>query len=153
MSLMERFWSKVEIGDWQDCWPWVAGKDQNGYGQFFPESKTCVKAHRFAYELAVGPIPEGLTLDHVRAWGCSMRSCCNPLHLETVTVGENARRGGNSLKTHCPQKHPYDDENTRVSMVRGRLMRQCKTCTREANRRHAERLRRRAVAQAREVLS
>jgi len=140
---MERFWSKVDIGGWQDCWPWTAGKDRNGYGQFFPERKTCVKAHRFAYELSVGPVPADLTIDHVKAWGCTMRSCCNPLHLEVVTRGDNTRRGGNSLKTHCPQGHPYDYEWTHPES--GKRLRSCTQCRNDAQLRFRSRQRARKV--------
>jgi len=83
----ERFWAKVERGD--GCWIWVAGLLRSGYGQFSPMAGKNVRAHRFAYELLVGPIPEGLTLDHL----CRVHSCVNPTHLEPVTHLENVRRG------------------------------------------------------------
>lgn len=130
------FWSKVDVGDWWDCWPWTDSTATDGYGRFYPSRGVNLLAHRHAYELLVGPTPSGLVLDHVRAWGCTSRSCCNPLHLEPVTIGENVRRGGNAIKTHCPRDHEYTPENT---MSHGGS-RTCRTCHREqgARRRRAK---------------
>ena len=80
----DRFWAKVDKGIF--CWDWLGGKS-NGYGRFWVEGRL-VQAHRWAYETMVGPIPEGLTLDHL----CRVRYCVNPSHLEPVTLGENIRR-------------------------------------------------------------
>jgi hypothetical protein len=96
-----------------------------------------MKAHRFAYELLVGPIPDGLALDHL----CLTTGCVNPAHLEPVTVAENSRRAAahyhaNRAKTHCIHGHPFDGENTYVHMTRGRPARGCKTCDRERARRN-----------------
>ena len=84
-----------------------------------------VYAHRFAYELAYGPIPEGLELDHL----CRNASCVRPTHLEAVTHQVNMVRGksGPGSKTHCPHDHEYTPENTHVSPD-GR--RYCRTCQR-----------------------
>jgi hypothetical protein len=83
-----RFWSKVDQGE--DCWRWTACTS-NGYGRFSVKRQP-VLAHRFAYELLVGPIPEGLELDHL----CRNRWCVNPDHLEPVTHDENVRRANDS---------------------------------------------------------
>lgn len=116
----ERFWAKVEKTD--TCWLWTAALFRNGYGQFrLPE--THVLAHRFAYELERGPIPEGLHLDHL----CRVKACVRADHLEPVTPGENVRRGLRGvLTTHCPQGHSYSEINTRV--YRGK--RYCRACDR-----------------------
>jgi hypothetical protein len=88
----ERFWSKVDRSTADGCWTWLGQTNQWGYGHFRrtlgPGLYLTVKAHRFAYELVVGPIPAGLTLDHL----CGNQSCVRPEHLEPVTNAENLRR-------------------------------------------------------------
>lgn len=117
-----RFWACVQKTE--TCWLWTGPISNRGYGHISVGRKT-VLAHRFAYELLVGPIPEGLTLDHVHARGCRSKACVNPGHLEPVTAQENQRRAY-ALITHCPQGHEYTSEN----MLRGR--RECRQCNREA---------------------
>ena len=89
----------------------------------------CIAVHRLVYELFVGSIPVGLTLDHL----CRVRHCVNPAHLEPVTLAENTLRGEgptavNSRKTHCPKGHPYDvmDSGRRRCLV-------CRRATRLAS--------------------
>jgi len=88
----ERFWSKVDQTARGGCWAWLGQTNQWGYGHFrrtlAPGQYLTVKAHRFAYELVVAPIPAGLTLDHL----CGNQSCVRPEHLEPVTNAENLRR-------------------------------------------------------------
>ena len=119
----ERFWPKVNKTE--TCWLWTAGCGSDGYGRLYVAGRH-VLAHRFAYELLVGPIPEGLQIDHL----CRVRLCVNPAHMEPVTQQENIRRGESGrwqlAKTHCPQGHPYDTENT--NLYRG--MRYCRSCGR-----------------------
>ena len=71
-----------------DCWPWWGAIGSNGYGTATSDGFR-VPAHRFVYERLVGPIPEGLVLDHL----CRVRHCVNPRHLEPVANAENVRRG------------------------------------------------------------
>lgn len=130
----DRFWLKVNK-DAGDCWLWTALKNGSGYGIITINKKVRL-AHRFAYELLVGPIPDGLQLDHL----CRVRHCVNPAHLEPVTCRENLHRGDtwaarNAAKTHCPQGHPYDEKNTLVS---GGL-RSCRTCARDRARSRSRR--------------
>jgi len=75
------------------CHEWSASRNKAGYGTVgrgYGESKRSMLAHRFVYEMLVGPIPEGMVLDHL----CANPPCVNTDHLEPVTRKENKRRGG-----------------------------------------------------------
>ena len=97
----ERFWNKV--GDHSDpnaCWLWIGSTHPSRGGRRYGNIRVngrVVQAHRLSYELFVGPIPEGLTIDHVRTRGCTNTLCVNPKHLEPVTVRENIRRGSSPV--------------------------------------------------------
>src|SRR5689334_1886116 len=83
-----RFWAKVQPAD-TGCWLWNEGSlDWSGYGQYWYDGATR-GAHRVAYGLLVGDIPEGLQIDHL----CRTPSCVNPEHLEVVAPKENTLRG------------------------------------------------------------
>lgn len=71
------------------CWLWCAGCDSEGYGRFAVARGMKDRAHRVAYRLLVGAIPDGHVLDHK----CRTRCCVNPMHLEPVSNGENVKRG------------------------------------------------------------
>jgi hypothetical protein len=129
-SSEERFWAHVDKGS--DCWLWTAScAGGTGYGQIYADGRPQL-AHRFAYELLVGPIPDGLVIDHL----CRNRACVNPAHMEPVTQRENILRGTGASaraarKTHCPQGHAYDSENT---AIKSDGTRRCKTCHRDRER-------------------
>jgi hypothetical protein len=134
---VERFWQRVELS--LLCWRWTGAKSGEGYGQMplgHPRSgpKSQAPAHRFAYELLVGPIPDGHVLHHL----CGDRACVRPEHLLAVTPTEHTYLDTASVytraKTHCPQGHPYD-------YVDSRGRRRCRRCTRAAQRRWQERRR------------
>lgn len=100
-----RFWSKVEFTD--SCWTWARTRVR-GYGQFSIKGVRSY-SHRLAYELLVGPIPEGLVLDHL----CRNTACVNPQHLEPVSQKVNVDRGELAERqsqlaraaTHCRNGH------------------------------------------------
>lgn len=84
------------------------------------------RAHRYAWTVERGPIPDGLVVHHV----CGNKLCVNPSHMELVTPGEHILRpdstaGRERAKTHCPHGHPYSRENTFVRPNGGRFCREC----------------------------
>lgn len=124
---IERFHSKIEVDPESGCWLWTAGINKWGYSKFKVDGRTRA-GHRWSYEEFVGPIPEGLQIDHL----CRVRRCVNPEHLEAVTCRENILRGEtfqaeNAAKTHCPKGHPYEDGN--ILWYKG--TRSCRICKRE----------------------
>lgn len=129
----ERFWRKVQGPDPLGCWTWAGSLNRAGYGQFTLRGPRNVMAHRYAYEALIGPIPDGLTIDHL----CRNKACLNPWHLEPVPNGVNIRRGGNAVKTHCPRGHEYRAENT--YLYRG--SRYCRTCQNDQRRERRARAR------------
>ena len=124
-----QFWAKVDRQGPGDCWPWLASRNEGGYGQFRGALGGGM-AHRFAYEAIVGPIPEGLTLDHL----CRNRACVNPAHLEPVTSRVNTLRGDGlaarrARQTHCKRGHEFTPENGYVyTDPKGRERRICRAC-------------------------
>lgn len=124
----------LRVAEVNTCWLWLGGEGgaHLRYGGFCTGSRTdgsvrTEYAHRWAYEHYVGPIPEGLQLDHL----CRNTICCNPAHLEPVTASENIRRGTSPLaqrakQTHCIHGHPLAGKNL---LMRGNK-RECRTCRR-----------------------
>ena len=128
-SISLRLARKIKV-DPSGCWLWTAYKTQNGYGQFSIEGRGRY-VHRVTYVNRYGPVPKGLTLDHL----CRTRHCVNPDHLEPVTNTENVLRGEgwaakNARKTHCLQGHEFTASNTYVSWGR----RNCRVCKLTRNR-------------------
>ncbi|WP_396019924.1 HNH endonuclease signature motif containing protein [Arthrobacter sp. ISL-95] len=106
------------------CWSWC-GYRSNGYGQLRID-RTPYVSHRVAWLSLVGPIPEGLQIDHL----CRNRACCNPGHLEPVTCSINLRRipkGTQKLKSHCIQGHEMTPKNT-LWQGKGKRRRVCRAC-------------------------
>lgn len=140
----QRFWIKVdkngplpvERPDLGNCWVWRTAKRDSTRVSFVVKSGSKVLAHRMGYELIVGPIPDGLVLDHL----CRRPRCVRFSHLEPVTQATNIARGlGPALLrewdakkralTHCKWGHEYTPPNTRIKKngTRG-----CKACARRS---------------------
>jgi hypothetical protein len=119
-------WLSHSQPDDAGCWIWQRALDRSGYGGFRAGDRI-YRAHRYGYELMVGPIPEGLQIDHL----CRVRACVNPAHLEPVTSRENSLRGDTFLarslgRTKCAEGHPFDDVNTYRSPDGRRVCRICR---------------------------
>lgn len=90
LLLLDRLLRRCEESD-TGCWLWTGGKSQDGYGRLSVDRNGepfTAYTHRVAYAALVGPIPQGLHIDHL----CSVRNCCAPSHLEAVTPTENVLR-------------------------------------------------------------
>lgn len=128
-----RFWKRVAVSP-GGCWLW-AGKTSKGYGRFWSiDGSRTVAAHRWLYERAVGPIPEGAHLDH----RCLVKTCVNPEHLEPVTVKENVRRHYGSFDTdpsRCRYGHPLEGDNLYVTPRGHSTCRECRRRSVERNER------------------
>lgn len=134
MTTSEAFWAKVDKTAPGGCWVWT-GTKWGGYGKTWTDAspRKRIFSHVRAYQMLVGPVPEGMDLDHL----CRNRACCNPAHLEPVTHHENVLRGyglggTNARKTHCAKGHEYTPENTIVETWRtGHPTRICRECRRQ----------------------
>lgn len=143
-SALDRFADNIALTE-SGCIVWLGGLNGVGYGQFYKGRSSLDEtgktyAHRWSYEYHVGPIPDGLHLDHL----CRNRRCVNPDHLEPVTIRENLLRGESpsakhAVKTHCPAGHPYSGSNLHLTPSGQRKCRACDR-TRAAARRRADRL-------------
>lgn len=144
MTGPEEFWNATDrSGGPSSCWPWRLSRwrERRNYGQVNWRGRTR-GAHIVAYELAVGPVPDGLHLDHtchdpnVCTEPCPHTGCCNPAHLEPVTQGENNRRRS---RQQCGRGHPKTPD---FGKPRGTKWR-CRACDTETQR--ARRAARRAA--------
>lgn len=138
---IDRLWGFIgDRHEVDECWPWLGSLQRTGYGRGIRINGPQIQAHRASYMLLVGPIPDGLQIDHL----CRNPRCVNPAHLEPVTPGENVRRRPTCTKTKCKHGHDFTPENT-YNRSDGRRM--CRKCVAATERRRAAKLKlRRAEA-------
>lgn len=129
MFVWNRFWVKVDIRKWRECWDWKAYANTEGYGRFGPN-----RAHRLICSWLYGDIPRHLTVDHI--W-CNRPGCVNPLHLVPATIKQNVIRPGSksmsyiyARRTSCNNGHPFTEDNTRIDRRKrsNKVSRTCRTC-------------------------
>lgn len=133
MSLPSNFWTKTRS---TDCLIWTGAVNTKGYPCFAMNGVSQL-AHRLAYEEARGPIPDGMTIDHI----CRVRNCVNVDHLEVVSIAENNHRkrmtGGLQAGGECIRGHELKPENI-YRHPRGHL--ECRECRRAKPHRSADAL-------------
>lgn len=131
-----RFWSRVEVGTVEQCWPWRIDSEteekEGQRGAFVVRGRT-MRAYRCSVVFSGRDIPEGMVCDHV----CRNGLCVNPYHIRIVTISENTIENSsspsalNAVKTHCRRGHEYNADNTRLSMRHGSSHRHCRICEQE----------------------
>lgn len=109
-----RFWSKVEMGQPEECWPWKASILRGGYGYFY--LKGTKQAHRMAYELTHGKIPAGKCVLHT----CDNPACCNPAHLFLGTQMDNIADMNSKERCRCARG---EDSNAKLNRAQVREIR------------------------------
>lgn len=124
------FTANIHYEPMTGCWLWGGARFRNGYGRTWHLGKS-VLAHRRSYEIHIGPIPDGMTLDH----RCSNKACVNPDHLHPVTARENQMLHldrVNGDRKLCPHGHVFTPSNTYTDRLGGR---HCRACNRAAAKR------------------
>jgi hypothetical protein len=127
LPLLDRLMARVRV-DPDGCWIWTGNQSDDGYGRIGISHNVSVRAHRAVYRELVGPIPDGLVIDHL----CRVLLCVNPEHLDVVDSVENSRRGNgpqaHALRTNrCIRGHEFTEVNT---VIRKNGSRACRVCLR-----------------------
>jgi len=144
---VKRFWDKVDKTG--ECWIWTASKYLNGYGQFRFDGKNW-GAHRMAWLLTNGEIPDGMLVCHT----CDNPSCIRPAHLFIGTQKQNMRdcidkgRQYRAYKTHCKHGHEFTVDNTYICTMENGVQRSCRTCNRAKANAHNARKRTKIINRA-----
>lgn len=123
MTAATPFWERYKEVD--GCWVWTGSTGPNGYGKLSRNRGWNGLAHRVAYSLVHGGIPEGLVIDHL----CRNRACINPAHLEAVTFNENVRRGARNyggVRTRCKYGHDITVAENLITLSNG--THRCRLC-------------------------
>lgn len=130
MALADRFDAKVLKTT--TCWLWLGFVDKAGYARIREGGRETpvLYAHRYSHERFIGPIPDGFTVDHVAARGCTNRHCVNPAHLEAVTNRENGMRGKPGLAQRT-QRCGRGHDLTIHRYISPKGKRNCRECRRE----------------------
>lgn len=127
MTAEERFYDELtlyaRVLGAESCWPRPITMSPGGYSRVTGGTYGMMYAHRLAYTKLVGPIPEGLTIDHL----CRVKCCVNPQHMECVTLAENSRRGNHYRGDRCAKGHPLTPDNLVQAFLK-RNVRRCRTC-------------------------
>lgn len=146
----ERFLERIDrksgrVWNGSECWRWIGAPTGAGYGMVEVDGRN-VLAHRFSYEHFVGPIPEGLTIDH----RCRNTMCVRPDHLRAVTHRVNVLAGTSpmakhAVATHCKHGHAFDEANTYWILSHHAGRRACRKCKARCERARQKRIRERSV--------
>lgn len=133
---LSRMYGKT-IPSGEGCLVWQGATTSEGYPRHQVPGLKATLAHRIAYELAYGAIPDELTVDHI----CFTPACINAEHLRLLTLSENAKNQRSALRTHCVNGHEFTEENTYIRTAKREGRRQCRQCNRDAVKRYQERKR------------
>lgn len=113
-SVADRLWEKVDKSTTPNgCWPWYGHKDKLGYGRMGVGRYRVLLTHRIAFEVSIGPIPEGLCVCHA----CDNPSCCNPSHLWIGTRQDN--NADKMAKGRMPSGEVHHCAKLNAESVRG----------------------------------
>lgn len=129
---------RVVMDEVSGCWLWQGNRNRFNYGRLWvvENGKPALRyTHRVMYEINVGKIEAGMTIDHL----CRNPPCCNPEHLEQVTLAVNTQRAGAAVEV-CKHGHPYTEENTYYTKKPGNGRRSCRQCHRDKERARQRRL-------------